>query len=101
MQPFQKRSVLFVDTMFDQMGVVEHVLELGLRPYVVHSVAEVADKMMCPHIDEIVVDSLHFVCICFRLDHLSGTNVHRCRRRACGGMSIYGIYPLFSCVAST
>ena len=38
MQPFQKRSV-----MFDQMGVVEHVLELGLQPYAVHSVAEVAD----------------------------------------------------------
>nr|QDK64581.1 histidine kinase Sln1p [Ganoderma lucidum] len=57
MQPFQKRSILFVDTMFDRTGVVQRVLELGLRPYVVHSVAEVADKTTCPHIDTIVVDS--------------------------------------------
>ncbi|CDO72026.1 hypothetical protein BN946_scf184943.g61 [Trametes cinnabarina] len=58
MQPFQKRSILFVDTLFDRTGVVQRVLELGLRPYVVHSVAEVADKTTCPHIDTIVVDSL-------------------------------------------
>ena len=61
MQPFQKRSILFVDTLFDRTGVVQRVLELGLRPYVVHSVAEVADKTTCPHIDTIVVDSLHVV----------------------------------------
>lgn len=58
MSPFQKRSILFVDTLFDRTGVVQRVLELGLRPYVVHSVAEVADKTTCPHIDTIVVDSL-------------------------------------------
>ena len=58
MQPFQKRSILFVDTVFDRTGIVQHVLELGLKPYVVHSVVEVADKMTCPHIDTIVVDSL-------------------------------------------
>ncbi|RDX46360.1 histidine kinase [Lentinus brumalis] len=58
MQPFQKRSILFVDTLFDRTGVVQRVLELGLRPYVVHSVAEVADKTTCPHIDTIIVDSL-------------------------------------------
>ena len=67
MQPFQKRSILFVDTMFDRTGVVQRVLELGLRPYVVHSVAEVADKTTCPHIDTIVVDSLSVVRITDRL----------------------------------
>ena len=66
MQPFQKRSILFVDTMFDRTGVVQRVLELGLRPYVVHSVAEVADKTTCPHIDTIVVDSLSVVRIADR-----------------------------------
>ena len=28
MQPFQKRSILFVDTLFDRTGVVQRVLEL-------------------------------------------------------------------------
>ena len=97
MQPFQKRSILFVDTMFDQTGVVQRVLELGLRPYVVHSVAEVADKTTCPHIDTIVVDSLHVVRIRLGLDYLDGTNVCRCRRRACGSTSTCGTSPSSSC----
>lgn len=61
MAPFAKRTILFVDTLFDQTGVVERIKELGLRPYVVHDVAEVSDKEKCPHIDTIVVDSLAIV----------------------------------------
>lgn len=58
MQPFQRRTILFVDTLNDQTGVHERIKGLGLRPHVVHGVAEVADKERCPHIDTILVDSL-------------------------------------------
>ncbi|KAF9459630.1 hypothetical protein BDZ94DRAFT_1171284 [Collybia nuda] len=58
MSPFAKRTILFVDTLHDTTGVVNRIRELCLRPYVVHSVNEVADKEKCPHIDTIVVDSL-------------------------------------------
>ena len=61
MAPFAKRTILFVDTLFDHTGVVERIKELGLRPYVVHEVNEVSDKEKCPHIDTIVVDSLTVV----------------------------------------
>ncbi|EED77891.1 hypothetical histidine kinase [Postia placenta Mad-698-R] len=60
MQPFQKRNILFVDTLYDRTGVVQRIMDVGLRPYVVHEVCEVADKATCPHIDTIVVDSLGF-----------------------------------------
>jgi osomolarity two-component system sensor histidine kinase NIK1 len=59
MAPFANRCILFVDTLYDRTGVVARITELGLRPYVVHDVAEVADKSACPHIDTIVVDSLN------------------------------------------
>ncbi|KAF8800734.1 hypothetical protein BYT27DRAFT_7312960 [Phlegmacium glaucopus] len=58
MAPFAKRTILFVDTLRDTTGVVDRIKDLGLRPYVVHEVCEVADKDKCPHIDTIVVDSL-------------------------------------------
>ena len=61
MVPFAKRTILFVDTLLDSTGVVSRIRELGLRPYVVHEVVEVADKDKCPHIDTIVVDSLSVV----------------------------------------
>lgn len=63
MAPFVKRTILFVDTLFDTTNVVNRIKELGLRPYVVHEVHEVADKDRCPHIDTIVVDSLTVVSI--------------------------------------
>ena len=61
MAPFAKRTILFVDTLRDTTGVVGRIKELGLRPYAVHEVSEVADKDKCPHIDTIVVDSLPVV----------------------------------------
>ena len=63
MAPFAKRTILFVDTLFDTTGVVGRIKELGLRPHVVHQVSEVVDKDKCPHIDTIVVDSLTVVSI--------------------------------------
>ena len=63
MSPFANRCILFVDTLLDTTGVVDRITELGLRPYVVHEVAQVADKSACPHIDTIVVDSLNVVCL--------------------------------------
>jgi osomolarity two-component system sensor histidine kinase NIK1 len=61
MSPFAKRTILFVDTLRDTTGVVDRIKELGLRPFVVHQVLEVAEKEQCPHIDTIVVDSLTVV----------------------------------------
>lgn len=63
MQPFQKRQILFVDTLSDQTGVVQRISQLGLRPITVRSVSEVSNKARCPHIDSIVVDSLNVVCV--------------------------------------
>jgi len=61
MQPFQRRTILFVDTLNDTTGVINRIQELGLRPYGIHEVSEVADRERCPHIDTIVVDSLSMV----------------------------------------
>ena len=61
MSPFAKRTIMFVDTIQDTTGVVDRIKELGLRPFVVRQVVEVADKERCPHIDTIVVDSLTVV----------------------------------------
>jgi len=62
MSPFQKRTILFVDTLRDKTGVVARIKELNLRPYVVHDPHDVGNKETCPHIDTIVVDSLSVVC---------------------------------------
>jgi osomolarity two-component system, sensor histidine kinase NIK1 len=61
MSSFAKRTILFVDSLHDQTGVVHRIRELGLKPFVVHDVASLADKDKCPHIDTIVVDSLTVV----------------------------------------
>lgn len=61
MQPFQKRTILFVDTLSDRTGVTSRINELGLKPHPVRDVMEVADKEHCPHIDTILVDSLSMV----------------------------------------
>jgi osomolarity two-component system sensor histidine kinase NIK1 len=58
MQPFNKRTILFVDTLRDTTGVVQRIEELGLNAHVVHNPSEVADKDRCPHIDTIVVDDV-------------------------------------------
>ncbi|KIN99259.1 hypothetical protein M404DRAFT_155633 [Pisolithus tinctorius Marx 270] len=58
MQPFHKRAILFIDTLFDTTGVVQRIQELGLRLYHVHDVSDVADKERCQQYDTIVVDSL-------------------------------------------
>ncbi|KAF9008664.1 hypothetical protein BDZ89DRAFT_1095245 [Hymenopellis radicata] len=58
MTPFAKRSILYVDSLYDQTGVVESILELGLKVHRVHMTSEVANKDKCPHFDTIVVDSL-------------------------------------------
>jgi hypothetical protein len=61
MQPFNKRTILFVDTLRDTTGVVQRIEELGLNAHVAHNPAEVADKDRCPHIDTIVVDDVKVV----------------------------------------
>ena len=61
MAPFSKRTILFVDTLGDTTKVDDVMRVLGLKPHVVHSVAEVVDKDKCPHVDTIVVDTLNTV----------------------------------------
>jgi osomolarity two-component system, sensor histidine kinase NIK1 len=61
MAPFAQRTILFVDTLRDKTGVAETITELGLRPFIVHDIAQVADKSRTPHIDTILVDSLPVV----------------------------------------
>jgi len=58
MAPFSKRTILFVDTLGDTTKVDD---VLGLKPHVVHSVADVVDNDKCPHVDMIVVDTLNTV----------------------------------------
>ncbi|KAF9254420.1 hypothetical protein L218DRAFT_886343 [Marasmius fiardii PR-910] len=70
MTPFAKRTILFVDTLYDQTGVVERITELGLKPFVVHEVGRLADKEQCPHIDTIVVDSLAVTETIREIEHL-------------------------------
>jgi osomolarity two-component system sensor histidine kinase NIK1 len=65
MQPFNKRTILFVDTLRDTTGVVQRIEELGLNAHVVHIPGEVADKDRCPHIDTIVVDDVKVVSVTF------------------------------------
>lgn len=61
MAPFSKRTILYVDTLGDTTKVDDVMRVLGLKPHVVHSVAEVVDKDKCPHVDTIVVDTLNTV----------------------------------------
>ena len=72
MQPFAKRTILFVDTLSDRTGVVDRITELGLKAFVVKDVSEVADKERCPHIDTILVDSLTVVSLSFHVVVVDG-----------------------------
>lgn len=73
MQPFNKRTILFVDTLRDRTGVVQRIEELGLYAHVAHNHNEVADKDRCPHIDTIVVDDVKVVCIKYNISWLLST----------------------------
>ncbi|KAJ3740011.1 histidine kinase [Lentinula detonsa] len=42
MSPFAKRAILFVDTLYDNTGVVDRIRELGLTPHVRHTFLHVA-----------------------------------------------------------
>jgi len=57
------RNILFVNTVYNQTGVVVCIQELELRLYVIHDLLEVADKVTHPHINTIIVDSLSVVCL--------------------------------------
>lgn len=90
MAPFGNRNILFVDTLFDNTGVVDRIQELGLRPYVIHDPLEVADKATCPHIDTIVVDSLSVVRLRFTSRGQNASRRDRPRRSV--NTSICGTY---------
>jgi len=70
MQPYSGRSILFVDTLRDQTGVAERIAELGLVPHVVNDVVELSEKSQLPHIDTILVDSLHVTELLREIEHL-------------------------------
>ncbi|KAH8104366.1 hypothetical protein DFH11DRAFT_1883396 [Phellopilus nigrolimitatus] len=47
------------NTLEDRTAVVDRILELGLKPFTVKDIMQVAEKERCPHIDTILVDSLN------------------------------------------
>jgi osomolarity two-component system, sensor histidine kinase NIK1 len=61
MLPFQKRTIMFLDSQHDSTGVSDNIHALGLTPWVVHDTAQLANKEAMPHIDTIAVDSLTMV----------------------------------------
>lgn len=65
MQPFAKRTVLYVNTITNDTEVVDHIRELGLKPVTISDIRDVADKATCPHIDTIVIDSQTMVHILY------------------------------------
>ncbi|KAK0240895.1 hypothetical protein EDD85DRAFT_383241 [Armillaria nabsnona] len=69
MVPFSNRTILYVDTLGDKTGVAEQMSQLGLKPYVVHSVSEVGSEPPGQHIDTIVVDHLTVTESIRELDH--------------------------------
>ncbi|KAG8876636.1 hypothetical protein FRB98_007096 [Tulasnella sp. 332] len=52
------RTILYLDSLGDSTGVAQHIEELGLRCFVAHDVAVLADKSRLPHIDTVIADSL-------------------------------------------
>jgi osomolarity two-component system sensor histidine kinase NIK1 len=70
MAPFQKRTILFVDTLRDSTGVADRIRELGLRAHIVREVSEVSDKDQCPQIDTILSDSLKMTELIREYEHL-------------------------------
>ncbi|KAG6915220.1 hypothetical protein DXG01_012665 [Tephrocybe rancida] len=70
MPSFAKRTIIFIDSLHNTTGVVEHIKELCLRPYFVHQASEVVDKEKCPPIDIIVIDSLSVTKCIREYEHL-------------------------------
>ncbi|KAI0071450.1 histidine kinase [Panus rudis PR-1116 ss-1] len=70
MQPYHKRHILFVDTLYDRTGVAQRILELGLKAHVIHDVSEVSEKAACPHVDTILVDSFEVAQALREFEHL-------------------------------
>jgi osomolarity two-component system sensor histidine kinase NIK1 len=69
-QPYEKRNILFVDTLHDMTGVGEQITQLGLSPFMVHDVAHLSEKSRLPHIDTILVDSLKVTEMLREIEHL-------------------------------
>lgn len=61
MEPFQNRTVLFLDKNFDTTGITRYIEDLGLTAHVVHDLLTLKDKKSCPHIDTIVTNSAEVV----------------------------------------
>src|SRR5258708_8755407 len=95
MAPFGNRNILFVDSLYDNTGVVDRIQELGLRPFVIHDPLEVADKATCPHIDTIVVDSLNVVRLTYYFRSRGSGLQRRDRPRRSANMNICGTYRLY------
>ena len=70
MRPYAGRSILFVDTLRDRTGVAKPIAELGLVPHVVNDVVKLSKKSQLPHIDTILVDSVHVTELLREVEHL-------------------------------
>ena len=62
MRPYVGRNVFFLDTVHDQTGVSDMLVQLGLRPLVFHTIDEaLARSQSISRVDAIVTDSLTVV----------------------------------------
>ncbi|KIJ62480.1 hypothetical protein HYDPIDRAFT_114607 [Hydnomerulius pinastri MD-312] len=69
-QPFQRRAIMFIDTLGDTTGVVQRIQELGFKAHASRDITEISDKERCPHFDTIVVDSLQMTESIREYEHL-------------------------------
>lgn len=95
LNPWNGRYILFIDTLGDDTGVVEMLMELNLRPIVIHSVNEVWDlnkRDGLPTFDTMIVDSLSAVSglPSHIADLLEQVSISRCHPRASRGAMMAG-----------
>ncbi|KAJ7642066.1 atypical/HisK protein kinase [Roridomyces roridus] len=65
-----RTTILFVDTLRNATGVKKCVAELGLRCVVANDVSQFADKVKCPRVDAIIVDSISVAASLRQHEHL-------------------------------
>ncbi|CAO1627455.1 unnamed protein product [Sympodiomycopsis kandeliae] len=71
MRPFAGRNIFYLDTLHDTTGVADMLVQLGLKPYVFHSIEEAAKHTnSISRIDAIIADSLNVVEELRMVEHL-------------------------------
>lgn len=70
-RPYNGRNIFFLDTLRDSTGVKEMLIDLGLKPFVAHTVEEASQQTKTmPRIDAIIADALTSVEGLRTIEHL-------------------------------